>query len=62
MSNVVYVVGAVLIILAWIFRVQLSKAGTFLTGSLHAFANEYNDAYAIDEENEDSKRSQKKED
>lgn len=41
------------VVLAWIFRSKVGKAGTFLAGTLHAFANEYNEAYAAGEGGED---------
>lgn len=53
MSNAVYATALVVVFLAWIFRARIGKAGTFLAGTLHAFANEYNEAYAAGEGVED---------
>jgi len=49
MSNVVYAVALVVLVLAWIFKSLIGETGTFLASTLHAFANEYNDAYAAGE-------------
>lgn len=48
-----YIVALLLIIMGVVFRKQLSKFGTFISASLHAFATEYNDAYAVNDGNDE---------
>ena len=49
-----YVMALFVLILAILFRNDLQKLGSFLTSTLHAFATEYNDAYSVNEsENEE---------
>ena len=50
MSNYAYFLGAVVLVLGFVFRKQLSGVGSFLSSTAHAFATEYNDVYTKDNE------------
>lgn len=48
-----YIAAILLVVLGVAFRKQLGLFGKFMTDSLHAFATEYNDAYAVNDTNEE---------
>jgi hypothetical protein len=50
-----YIIALLIAVLAWCirFRKALKKSGTTIGAALHAFATEYNDAYAVDGKNEE---------
>lgn len=48
-----YIVPLLLTILGVIFRKQVAQFSLFITTTLHAFATEYNDAYAVNDNGEE---------
>jgi hypothetical protein len=50
-----YIIALLIGIFAWCirFRKALKKSGMTVAAALHAFATEYNDAYAVDGKNEE---------
>ena len=53
MHQSVYVVGLVGVVVAFVFRAQLSGAIRFVSSTMHAFASEYNDVYTNNEQKEE---------